>query len=163
MPGVGKSTVGVLLAKRLGWTFVDTDICIQAGEGRSLQEIIDQRGLEAFCRIEQDYILCLDNRASVIATGGSVVYSPAAMAHLKAGGVIVYLDLPLDRLAARIGDTHARGVVMPAGATLDQLYHRRQPLYRKYADHTIATAGLAHEQVVGEIVARIKQAPSAAP
>ena len=155
MPGVGKSTCGVLLAKATARGFIDTDVYIQVGTGRGLQEIIDADGLDAFRRIEEQYILCLGCRRSVIATGGSVVYSPAAMAELKSGGVIVHLDLPFDVLVRRINDLDVRGVVIGHGQTLQSLYDHRQPLYRKYADITIDCRGLNHDQVVAAILARL--------
>ncbi len=152
MPGVGKSTVGVLLAKATERAFVDTDVVIQARQGRSLQHILDAEGTEGFCRIEQQHVLDLRCRRHVIATGGSVVYSPPAMAHLKAGGVIVHLHLPLEPLRRRVADPHARGVVMPAGKTLDDLYAERRGLYRRYADVTMDCTGRNHDQVVADIL-----------
>ncbi len=152
MPGVGKSTVGVLLAKALGRYFLDTDVLIQAIQGRSLQEIIDRDGLAAFCRIEEDYILCTDVANAVIATGGSVVYSEKAMRHLSDHGVIVHLDLPVEKIEQRIRNLPTRGVVMEKGQTIRSLYDQRQPLYRRYAQLTIDCTGKNHEQIVGEII-----------
>jgi len=151
MPGVGKSTVGVLLAKALGRYFLDTDVLIQAIQGRSLQEIIDSDGLAAFLKIEEDYILCADLTNAVIATGGSVVYSEKAMHHLSAHGVIVHLDLPVDKIEQRIRNLPTRGVVMEKGQTIRSLYAQRQPLYRQYAQITIDCTGKTHEQIVAEI------------
>ena len=155
MPGVGKSTVGVLLAKASGRNFVDTDVLIQAGEGCSLQEMIDSLGREKFCQVEERYILCLDSQSCVIATGGSVVYSPAAMEHLKARGTIVYLDLPLADLEQRVLNLEFRGVVMHKGQSFAELYRERAPLYHQYADVTIQTAGLSQDQVVSAILAAV--------
>jgi shikimate kinase len=152
MPGSGKSTVGVLLAKALRMHFVDTDVCIQAGEGRSLREIIDQRGLDGFCQIERDYLLCLDSRNSVIATGGSAIYSEAAMRHLKATGPVIFLDAPLEELQRRLGDWHDRGVILPQGHDLATLFHDRRPLYERFADFIILCGGKAHERVMEEIL-----------
>ncbi len=157
MPGVGKSTVGVLLAKAMSRSFMDTDVRIQSREGRPLQEMLDAEGPARFCEVEERYVLSLQCRACVIATGGSVVYSPAAMAHLKASGVVVHLDLPFASLEERLADLGARGVVMASGQTLGGLFEERQPLYRQYADLTIKCEGLDHEQVV----ARIAQALAA--
>jgi len=151
MPGVGKSTVGVLLAKALGRYFLDTDVLIQAIQGRSLQEIIDHDGLVVFRRIEEDYVLCIDLTNAVIATGGSVVYSEKAMQHLSAHGVIVHLDLPVDRIEQRIRNLPTRGVVMEKGQTIRSLYDQRQPLYRHYAQLTIDCTDKTHEQIVIEI------------
>ncbi len=155
MPGVGKSTCGVLLAKATGRGFIDTDVYIQVGTGRGLQEIIDAEGLDAFRRIEEQYILCLECKNSVVATGGSVVYSPPAMAHLKAAGRVVFLDLPLADIVKRISDLDVRGIVMAKGQSLSSLYAERIPLYRQYADITIDCQGLNQDQVVGAILARL--------
>ncbi len=152
MPGVGKSTVGVLLAKALSRDFLDTDVFIQSREGRNLQEILDREGIEAFCRLEERYILSLACRSSVIATGGSVVYSSAAMQYLSVSGVVVHLDLDLAALERRLENLSSRGVVMTPGQSLAQLFAERQPLYRKYARHSISCAGRSHEGVVREIM-----------
>jgi shikimate kinase len=152
MPGVGKSTVGVLLAKRLGFAFIDTDILIQVREGRSLQELIRAHGAEAFCRIEENHILSLAVGAHVIAPGGSVVYRPRAMAHLKSQGVAIYLDIDVERLKRRLDDVDARGVVIGPGQTIESLYAARRPLYLHYADATVGTDGLTPDQVVGRIL-----------
>ena len=151
MPGVGKSTVGVLLAKALGRYFLDTDVFIQAAQGRSLQEIIDSEGLAAFCKIEEDYATCIDLTNAVIATGGSVVYSEKAMRSLAEHGVIVHLDLPVERIEQRLRNLPTRGVVMEKGQTIRSLYDQRQPLYRKYAQITIDCTDKNHEQIVAEI------------
>jgi shikimate kinase len=155
MPGVGKSTVGVLLAKALGRYFLDTDVFIQAIQGRTLQEIIDREGLATFCRIEEQYVLCLDLSHVVLATGGSVVYSEPAMQHLAAHGVIVHLDLPVEKIEERIGNLPARGVVIEKGQTIRSLYDQRQPLYRRYAQLTLDCTGKSHEQIVAEIAAML--------
>jgi shikimate kinase len=155
MPGVGKSTVGVLLAKALGRHFLDTDVLIQATQGHSLQEIIDRDGLAAFCQTEEDYVLCLDLTSAVIATGGSVVYSEPAMRHLSAHGVIVHLDLPVDTIEQRIRNLRTRGVVMEKGQTIRSLYDQRQGLYRRYAQLTIDGTGKNHDQLVTDIIERL--------
>lgn len=157
MPGVGKSTVGVLLAKALGRYFLDTDVFIQAIQDRSLQEMIDSEGLAAFCKIEEDYVLCIDLTNAVIATGGSVVYSERAMEHLAAHGVIVHLDLPVDKIERRIENLCTRGVVMEQGQTIRSLYDQRQSLYRQYAQLTIDCTDKNHEQVVTEVVEGLSQ------
>ena len=151
MPGVGKSTVGVLLAKALGRGFLDVDVFIQAAEGRSLQQTIDRDGLAEFCKIEEQYTLCIDLTNAVIATGGSVVYSATAMRHLAAHGVIIHLDLPVDRIEQRLANLHTRGVVMEKGQTIRSLYDQRQPLYRQYAQLTIDCTDKTHEQIVIEV------------
>jgi shikimate kinase len=156
MPGSGKSTVGVLLAKATWRDFLDTDIFLQAKEGRGLQEIIDAEGLEGFRRIEERHILSLDCRASVIATGGSVVYYPAAMKHLASSGIVFHLDLDLPSLTGRLPSLNSRGVVRIPGQTLNELFEERRPLYRKYARFTIPCSGRTHEEIVKAIVAELE-------
>jgi shikimate kinase len=150
-PGVGKSTVGVLLAKALSIPFVDTDILIQAAEGRRLQDILDAEGVDGFREVEERHILALDLDSHVIATGGSVVYSPSAMNHLKSCGKLVFLDLPCEELLKRIEDLDTRGVVFPASQTFPEMYHERLPLYQRYADFMLDCTGLSHQQVVQRI------------
>jgi shikimate kinase len=157
MPAVGKSTVGVVLAKRLGRYFLDTDVFIQAILSRTLQEIIDSDGLESFCKIEAEHIGCIDKTNCVIATGGSAVYSESAMRHLKIIGTIIYLKLPLTMLKQRLTDLNVRGVVISKGQTIDDLYARRTPLYEKWADITIDCQNLTHEQVVEKIITKIQE------
>jgi shikimate kinase len=151
-PGVGKSTVGVLLAKALAMPFLDTDVLIQAAEGRQLQDILDEDGADCFREIEERYILGLDSRGHVIATGGSVVYSPRAMEHLKRKGRLVFLNLPCHALISRIENLDTRGVVFPASQSFEEMYAERLPLYRRYADATIDCTGLSHQRVVDRIV-----------
>lgn len=152
MPGAGKSTVGVLLAKALSCEFVDTDVLIQAREGRRLQVILDREGRARFCAIEEQYLVSLDLGNVVVATGGSAVYSERAMNHLKGKGVAVYLQLPYPELEQRLSDLGSRGVVMEQGQSLRHLYHERVPLYERYADITVACSGLRHEHVVEAIL-----------
>ena len=152
MCGVGKSTIGVLLAKALSRYFLDTDVYIQAIENKTLQEIIDQQGLEAFCQIEESHIICIDIKNAVIATGGSVIYSDCAMKHLAKNGTIVYLDLEYDLIEKRVTNLNSRGVVLAKGQTLRSLYDDRHPLYRTYADITITCDGLNHDEVVSAII-----------
>jgi shikimate kinase len=109
MPGVGKSTIGVLLAKRLGYSFLDTDIFIQSAAGKTLQGLIQKHGIAGFCDLEEDYILSISVQAHVIATGGSVVYGDGAMKHLKAEAVVIHLNLSLGELKKRLDDLDARG------------------------------------------------------
>ncbi len=152
MPGAGKSTAGVLLAKRLGFAFIDTDIFIQVREGRSLQELIRAYGADEFCRIEEAHILTLAVESHVIAPGGSVVYRPNAMAHLKANGIAIHLDISVERLKRRLDDVDARGVVIGPGQTIENLYAERRPLYLSYSDATVDTDGLTPDQVVGRVL-----------
>ncbi len=155
-PGVGKSTVGVLLAKALSKPFVDTDIIIQAVAGRRLQDILDTQGVEAFRRIEEECILNLGVSNYVIATGGSVVYSPKAMVHLKSSGITVYLSLSCDVLLDRIeANLDTRGVVLPSAQSFEEMYEERRPLYRRCADVEVDCTGLNHEQVVMRIAAAL--------
>lgn len=156
MPGAGKSTIGVLLAKAMGRSFLDTDVLIQAAENATLKDIIDRQGLAGFCEVERKYLECLDMTNAVIATGGSAVYYDSAMRHLKQNGIAVYLELPLDGLKQRLTDVVGRGVVMEPGETLESLFIKRWQLYETYADITIYTSGLTHEQVVGEIMKKLK-------
>lgn len=137
MPGSGKSTIGVVLAKVLGYEFLDADLVIQKREKRLLCEIIEQDGLEAFIKIENDVNKGLDVHRTVIATGGSVVYGEEAMEHLRAIGMVIYLKLDYGPLRRRLGNLKNRGVAMREGQTLRQLYEERTPLYEKYADIVI--------------------------
>jgi len=152
MPGAGKSTVGVVLAKTLGMRFVDTDLLIQERAGRMLQEILNEDGPDAFRRIEEEAILSLHPRRAVIATGGSVVYSGDAMAHLKAGGVIVYLEVPYAEMEARLKNITTRGIVLLPGQSLREMYDERIPLYERHADITIACLGKDLESVVEDLI-----------
>jgi shikimate kinase len=156
MPAVGKSTIGVLLAKAASRDFIDTDVYIQAREGRSLQEIIDREGLEEFCRIEERHIRSLACRGKVMATGGSVVYSAAAMKHLRSRGAVVHLTLDLRAIKKRLTNLDSRGVVMAPGKTLDLLYKERMPLYKQYADLTVNCRGKTHEEIAAEIMRAVK-------
>ncbi|MCL4691353.1 MAG: shikimate kinase [Candidatus Hydrogenedentes bacterium] len=152
MPGVGKSTIGVLLAKELSRSFLDTDVFIQSQESRRLREIIRDEGMNVFRALEERYILTLDCREHVIATGGSVVYSPAAMEHLRSDGVLVHLSLPIEVLETRVSDLKARGVVCAEGQSLPDLYSERMPLYARYSNAEVDCAGMSHEQVVSTIL-----------
>ncbi|MGB8219129.1 MAG: shikimate kinase [Methanoregula sp.] len=152
MPGAGKSTVGVILAKTLGMTFVDTDITIQERTGRLLQEIIDAEGPKAFLKTEEETVLFLSCRNSVIATGGSVVYSGTAMAHLKEEGVVVYLAISFEEMERRLKNITTRGIVLFSGESLFDMYHERVPLYEKYADITVECEREDFEVVVGKVI-----------
>ena len=148
MPGAGKSTVGVVLAKRLGFRFVDSDLVIQEKHDRLLHELIEEYGVEGFWKIENDVNASLNQRKSVIATGGSVIYGNDAMEHLRAIGTVVYLQLPYEEVADRLGDLNARGVTLQEGQTLRDLYDERVPLYEKYAHRVID----CHNKRIREIV-----------
>ncbi len=137
MPSSGKSTLGVLLAKSLGYGFIDSDLVIQEREGKLLHELIGERGIEAFLRAEESANLSISSHKAVIATGGSVVYCEKAMQHLKTLGKIVYLKMPYDEMCRRLGDFSHRGVVVREGSGLLDMYRERVPLYEKYADITV--------------------------
>ncbi|PLX89033.1 MAG: shikimate kinase [Desulfuromonas sp.] len=151
MPAVGKSTVGVVLAKHLGLNFVDTDLLIQANSGCRLQELIDTEGLATFLQHEEQALVTLSAQRSVIATGGSVIYSPAGMDALRQNGHIIYLEISLDQLKQRLADLGSRGVVIEKNQSLEDLYASRTRLYRQYAEQTIACDRLTPGQVVDKI------------
>jgi len=154
MPGCGKSTAGVVLAKVMGYRFIDADLLIQEREKRLLSEIIEAEGAEGFNRIENEVNASITSDCSVIATGGSVVYGKEAMKHLGEIGIIVYLRLPLSELEVRLGDLAERGISMKEGQTLENLYSERTPLYEKYADIVLDVEGLS----IREAVMRIREA-----
>ncbi len=154
MPGAGKSTVGVVLAKHLGCRFVDSDLVIQEKYGKLLHELIEEHGVEGFWKIENEVNASLALEGSVIATGGSVIYGKEAMEHLRLIGQVVYLKLPYEEVADRLGDLNARGVTLMPGQTLRDLYKERTPLYEKYAHVTIDCSGKVLRDVVMEIARR---------
>ena len=154
MPGVGKSTVGVVLAKNMGYSFVDSDLLIQEQEGKLLHEIIEEQGLDGFNSVENRVNASIKMMHAVIATGGSVVYGQQAMEHLKEIGTVVYLSLPCADLKERLGDLNERGVSIKPGQTLEDLLNERTPLYEKYADITIN----CENRQIREIVQMIKTA-----
>ena len=141
MPVAGKSTLGVVLAKILGYEFLDSDLLIQKTEKRRLYEIIDQEGTEGFKAIENRVNASIQTDRTVIATGGSVVYCSEAMEHLKSIGKVVYLKISLESLAKRLGNLEKRGVLLKEGQTLKSLYEERTPLYEKYADIVVDEEG----------------------
>ncbi len=134
MPAAGKSTVGVILAKKMGLSFLDTDVYIQTRERKLLPEIIEQEGVSGFCAIEEKQILSLSETAHVIATGGSVIYGKNGMAHLKQIGCVVYLETSTTILLTRIVNPEQRGVARKPGQTIESLYEERHPLYLSFAD-----------------------------
>ncbi|MCK4509818.1 MAG: shikimate kinase [Desulfuromonadales bacterium] len=151
MPGAGKSTVGVLLAKRLGYHFVDTDLLLQSQQQSRLQQIIAREGLTEFKRLEADVLCNLAATHSVVATGGSAVYCERAMDRLKKLGQLVFIDIPLAELLDRVHDMDSRGLVIGPNETYENLYAERQPLYKKYAEVTISGSGLRVEAVAAAI------------
>lgn len=157
MPGVGKSTVGVILAKVMGYQFIDADIVIQQQEGRLLHEIIEEEGTEGFIQVENRVNASLSASHAIIATGGSVVYGKEAMEHLREIGTVVYLEVSFPVLEKRLADIKGRGVVLKEGQNLYDLYLERTLLYESYADIRIAETGLDIEQTVEQIVSQLQQ------
>lgn len=157
MPGAGKSTVGVVLAKRMGMSFMDSDLVIQEQEGKTLHEIIEQIGTEGFLEVEDRVNAGINPKNTVIATGGSVVYGKNAMEHLSQIATVCYLKLSYESINDRLGDLAQRGVALKDGQTLLDLYQERIPLYEKYAKLTIDCENKNIREIVGEI-ARIFQA-----
>ena len=155
MPGSGKSTVGVILAKLTGRDFIDSDILIQTAAGRSLQDIVDTDGHMALRRIEEDVLLGITCRRHVIATGGSAAYSRRAMNHLGSDGIFVFLDADIATLESRVKDYATRGLAKRPDQTFADLLAERVPLYAMYADITVKCAGLSHEQVCARIIAEL--------
>ena len=146
MPGVGKSTIGVIVAKQLGYQFVDADLLIQQQEKRLLHEIISEEGVDGFLEIENRVNASIQTEGAVIATGGSVIYGKEAMEHLSSIGTVVYLKLPYPELKRRLRNLKDRGVVLKDGQTLQDLYDERTPLYEKYADIIVDETGLEIEE-----------------
>ena len=155
MPGVGKSTIGVVLAKELGFEFVDADLLIQKRENRLLKEIIAEEGVEGFLKIENDVNASITADKTVIATGGSVIYGAEAMAHLKEIGEVVYLKLDYETLDSRLGSLKGRGVVLKDGQNLESLYNERVPLYEKYADIVVDEYGLDLEETLKKVLSSL--------
>jgi shikimate kinase len=155
MPGAGKSTVGVILAKRIGFHFIDTDLLIQSQEKCRLQQLIDTQGLDKFRKVEEQILLNLNAEQSVIATGGSVVYSENGLKKLGNRGYCIYLQIKLPTLQQRIADMGQRGLVMNKGLSFEQLYEERAPLYKGFADLTITCEEMNAEQVAAMIEKKI--------
>lgn len=151
MPACGKSTVGIILAKTLGFNFLDTDLLIQQSEGRLLQDIIDRDGISNFLQIEEAVLRDIEIKNTVIATGGSAVYSQISMENLKNNGIIVYIRLRLDSVENRLSNIRTRGIAMNPGDSLSSIYHKRIPLYEKYADITVDGDDKTPEKVMEEI------------
>lgn len=160
MPGVGKSTIGVVLAKILGYQFIDSDLLIQKQEKRRLSDIIEQEGYAGFMKIENRVNAAIDVDDTVIATGGSVVYCEDAMKHLKSVGTVVYLKLSLESLSKRLGNLKGRGVLLKEGQTLKDLYEERTPLYEKYADIVVDEEGKNLEASLHAVLEILKEKES---
>ncbi|MCK9592715.1 MAG: shikimate kinase [Methanoregula sp.] len=159
MPGAGKSTMGVILAKTLGRNFTDTDIVAQEKSGRLLQEIIDEEGTGAFLEAEEKTILSLHGHHAVIATGGSVVFSEKAMEHLKKDGVVIYLKISFEEMVRRLDNITTRGIVLAEGQSLRDMYNLRVPLYEKYADITIDCSDGDFEHCIGNVMNKLDKFP----
>ena len=156
MPGVGKSTVGVILAKVLGYQFLDADLLIQQQEGKLLKDIIEEVGTDGFIQVENRVNANINCEKTIIATGGSVIYGQEAMEHLKEIGTIVYLEVPFSILEKRLSDIKGRGVVLKDGQTLYDLFMERTPLYEKYADVFVSEEGLDVEETVELLVSKLQ-------
>jgi len=155
MPSAGKSTIGVILAKTLGMRFIDTDLVIQENEGQLLQDIISTYGISGFLEIEEDSVLSLKYKTTVIATGGSVVYSKKAMMHLKQDGIVVYLKLGYEEIVKRIENILTRGVIMDKGQSLLDMYNQRIPLYERYSDIIIDCSNKNIEDIIHSIIKQV--------
>lgn len=155
MPGSGKSTVGVLLAKAIGYSFVDTDLIISRKAGKPLQKILDEDGLNGFLRLEEKVGAELVCDHTVVATGGSMVMSDTAMQNLKKGGKVVFIDVPLDEIKRRVTNIKTRGIAFDKGETLDDVYEKRNPLYNKYADISVEFSTGTIENTVEMIVDKL--------
>lgn len=159
MPASGKSSVGVVLAKRLGKKFVDTDIVIQEKYGKLLKELIEEHGDEGFREIEDEVNAGLDLDNSIISPGGSVVYGEKAMQHLKEISIIIYLELSYTAIKSRLGDLRERGITLKEGQSLKDLYLERVPLYEKYADITVNEMKKSLAKTIDEICERLGEKP----
>lgn len=151
MPSAGKSTVGVIIAKNFGMNFVDTDVLIQTRQGKLLQEILNNEGPGVFLEVEEKTILSLNCTNTVIATGGSAVYSEKAMKHLKKNGIVIYLHINMETVNRRLKNLKTRGVVLEKGQTLEGLYMEREPLYEKYADIKLECSNNSIEDTVAAV------------
>ena len=152
MAGAGKSTLGVLLAKALGYDFIDTDILIQQKHKKLLQEIIDEDGIDAFLAIEEDILSELTIDRAIIATGGSAVYSDKAMQALKQHSTVVYLEVPYEEILSRVKNISTRGIVLKHGNSLKDAFEERQPLYHQYADIVVDCSKKDIESTLSEII-----------
>lgn len=151
MPGAGKSTVGVVLAKKRGCRFLDSDLLIQEKYDALLHELIAKHGIEGFLKLEEEVNASISTKHAVIATGGSAVYGAAAMEYLKETGIVVYLKLSYEAIRERLGDLNERGVTLREGQTLEDLYKERVPLYEKYADMTLDCENKSIREIVLEL------------
>lgn len=156
MPGAGKSTVGVILAKQISCGFVDTDLLIQSSQGRVLQDIVDRDGPLALRKVEEEVLLRLSYCNHVIATGGSAPYSDASMSHLKSKGIVIFLNVDLPTLESRVNDFKTRGLAKRRNQSFADLFYERFALYNKYADVTINCTGLTQDEVCSGIISELR-------
>ena len=152
MPSSGKSVLGVLLAKKLGMSFLDMDLVIQEKTGQLLREIIAERGREGFLLLEEEVGAALSMNNTVLAPGGSICYGKRAMEHLRETSLVIFLDVPFSEVEKRIGDPVKRGVAIPEGFTLKDLYEERTALYRKYAEFTLEEENLSAEECLEKLM-----------
>ncbi len=157
MPAVGKSTVGVVVAKRLGYKFIDTDLLIQEQEGKLLREIIAEKGTDGFLQVEDQVNAGVNTSHSVISPGGSVVYCENAMKHYQEIGTIVYLQASYQTISRRLRNAKKRGVVLRDGQTLKDLYDERVKLFEKYAQITVCEDGLEIEETIEKVLNALEQ------
>ncbi len=157
MPGAGKSTLGVLLARAMNYRFMDTDLLIQEREGKLLCEIIEENGLDGFLEIEGDVNAGIETERTVIAPGGSAIYSEKAMRHFEEIGTIVYLHVPVTELSKRLGDLKRRGVVLKEGQSLETLYEERRVYYERYAQVTVDVTKAEIGDVLADMVQKLKE------
>lgn len=157
MPAVGKSTIGVVVAKRLGYKFIDTDILIQEEEGKLLKEIIAEKGIDGFLEAEDRINAKVNVKKTVVSPGGSVVYCENAMKHYKEIGTVVYLKASFDTINKRLKNARKRGVVLREGQTLRTLYDERVVLFEKYADVTVCEDGLSLEETIDEVMDALEE------
>ncbi len=157
MPGVGKSTVGVIAAKKLGYEFIDTDLCIQKQEGALLREIIDDKGIDGFLEIENQVNRDLEAERAVIAPGGSVVYCQEAMEHFRENGIVIYLRISFAEIERRLHNIKGRGVVLRDGQKLRDLYDERVPLFEAYAHAVVEEDGLGIEETIDQVLEKFHQ------
>ncbi|QUI21168.1 shikimate kinase [Vallitalea pronyensis] len=157
MPGAGKSTIGVVLAKTLGMDFIDSDLIIQHRENRLLQDLIDEVGMDKFLDIERKSIKSIQNEGAVIATGGSVVFREDAMAHLKQNGIMVYLHVPYEEIKRRVQNITTRGIAKKKGYSLRDVFEERSPLYEKYHDVKVNWQEQSVEEIIDAIIHAIPQ------
>lgn len=157
MPGAGKSTVGVLLAKALNYEFLDTDITIQKKSGKKLYEMINESGIDYFISYENEVLQSVDATRTIIATGGSAIFGAEAMEHLSDIGTIVYIKLSCEEIIRRVNNIKTRGIAMKHGKTMCDVYEERTPLYEKYADIIVDAENTTIEECVEKIISYVNQ------